>query len=422
MSVGRKGAMKALGPGLMFAAVSVGVSHLVQCTRAGAGYGLSLIGVVILVLVLKYPLFEFGHRYAVATGTSLLAGFRRQGKWGLGLYFILTLGTMFTVVAAVTAVTAGMAVQLTGLSWSMPVWSCVLIASGCLILAIGRYPLLDKVIKVIMVLLVVSTVAATVAVLPKLSGMRLFAPIDFSQIATVTFVVGLMGWMPTGMDVSVLQSLWVLARQRETGHAPTMREARLDFQVGYFGTGLLAVMFCILGTSVMFGRDVAFESSAGGFARQVIDLYTASLGEWSRPVIVCCAFTTMFSTVLTVLDGFPRALDLLCGSFWKEELPYEGQPNPERSFGYWSWMAVLVIGAGSILFFSMASMTSLVDLATILSFVTAPFLGILSYRSVTGSWVKEEHRPGWVLRTVAIIGMIFLSCFLLFYLYSRFLM
>ena len=113
---------KALGPGFLFAAVSVGVSHLVQSTRAGAGYGLSLLAVIVLILIIKYPLFEFGQRYAAATGHSLLEGYRRQGKWCLSLYLVLTIGTMFTVLAAVTAVTAGLAIQLTGMHWPVGTW------------------------------------------------------------------------------------------------------------------------------------------------------------------------------------------------------------------------------------------------------------------------------------------------------------
>ena len=55
----KSGILKALGPGLLFAAVSVGVSHVVQSTRAGAGYGFSLMGIIVLALILKYPLFEY---------------------------------------------------------------------------------------------------------------------------------------------------------------------------------------------------------------------------------------------------------------------------------------------------------------------------------------------------------------------------
>ena len=250
---GHAGLRKSLGPGLLFAAVSVGVSHLVQSTRAGAGFGFSLVGVIALALILKYPLFEFGQRYAAATGTSLLEGYRRQGRWSLVLYLMLTLGTMFTVLAAVTAVTAGLAMQLVGGGGSVPLGSAILIGAGVLILVPGRYPLLDKVIKVIMAILAVSTVAATVAALPRLAGIPLGGPVHLRDMA---FIVGLVGWMPTGMDVSVWQSFWVLARRRETGHAPTLAETLFDFRLGYIGTGCLAVMFCTLGTAVMFERGI----------------------------------------------------------------------------------------------------------------------------------------------------------------------
>ncbi len=204
-----KSILKAIGPGFLFAATSVGVSHLVQCTRAGAGFGLSLLPVAVLVLILKYPLFEFGQRYAAATGTSLLEGYRRQGRWTLVLYLLLTLGTMFTVVAAVTYVTAGLAIQLSGLDWSALQWSVILMVASGGILVVGRYPLLDKAIKVIMAVLTLSTAAATLAVLPRLTAAQLFGPI---ALADVGFIVAFVGWMPTGMDVTVWQSFWALAR------------------------------------------------------------------------------------------------------------------------------------------------------------------------------------------------------------------
>jgi Mn2+/Fe2+ NRAMP family transporter len=99
----------------------VGVSHLVQSTRAGASFGLELLGLVIVANVFKYPAFSFGPRYAAATGTSLLEGYRRQGLWALVLYSILTLGTMFTIQAVVTVVTAAIAAALLGWSGSAAV-------------------------------------------------------------------------------------------------------------------------------------------------------------------------------------------------------------------------------------------------------------------------------------------------------------
>ena len=74
------------GPGLLWAAAAIGVSHLVQSTRAGAVAGFALAGVILLALVLKYPFFEFGPRYAAATGESLVEGYARIGRWAVWLY------------------------------------------------------------------------------------------------------------------------------------------------------------------------------------------------------------------------------------------------------------------------------------------------------------------------------------------------
>jgi Mn2+/Fe2+ NRAMP family transporter len=71
------------GPGLLWAAAAIGVSHLVQSTRAGADAGFALAWVVIAAVCLKYPFFEFGPRYAAATGESLVEGYARQGRWAL---------------------------------------------------------------------------------------------------------------------------------------------------------------------------------------------------------------------------------------------------------------------------------------------------------------------------------------------------
>ncbi|MDH3571571.1 MAG: hypothetical protein OER89_15475, partial [Gemmatimonadota bacterium] len=83
----------AFGPGLLWAAAAIGVSHLVQSTRAGADAGLGLAGVILLALILKYPFFEYGPRYAAATGLSLVEGYRHIGRWALWLYFFITVTT-----------------------------------------------------------------------------------------------------------------------------------------------------------------------------------------------------------------------------------------------------------------------------------------------------------------------------------------
>ena len=77
-----------IGPGLLMAGAAVGVSHLIQSTRAGASFGLQLLPLVLLANFAKYPFFEIGHRYTAATGESLLSGYYRLGRNYLLLFLI----------------------------------------------------------------------------------------------------------------------------------------------------------------------------------------------------------------------------------------------------------------------------------------------------------------------------------------------
>ena len=162
--------LKKLGPGLLFAGAAIGVSHLVQSTRAGADFGLGLLWALLLVNLFKYPFFQFGPRYAAATGESLLEGYYKLGKGILIAYFILSIATMFTIQTAVTIVTAGLANSLFGdvsiLNFgietisSVEIWTIIILLICLFILFLGKYRTLDKIIKVIIITLTISTLLA----------------------------------------------------------------------------------------------------------------------------------------------------------------------------------------------------------------------------------------------------------------------
>ncbi len=129
--------LAAVGPGILFAGAAIGVSHLVQSTRAGATYGFELLWAVLLVLLCKYPFFEYAHRYTVATGESLLQGYAHLGRWALGLFMLVVVASSFITTAAVTVVTAGLMSTLLGVEVSLTVLSVVLLAVIVSLLALG---------------------------------------------------------------------------------------------------------------------------------------------------------------------------------------------------------------------------------------------------------------------------------------------
>ncbi|MCO4761836.1 MAG: divalent metal cation transporter [Myxococcales bacterium] len=410
----------AFGPGLLFAGAAVGVSHLVQSTRAGAVYGLSLILVVIAANILKYPAFRFGPLYAAATGRSMLEGYRRQGKWALVLYSLLTLGTMFTVQAAVTVVTAGLAKAILGIDSSPIVLSGVLLVICGGLLGIGDYAWLDRIIKVVVAILTVSTLIAAALVVPTIdwSAVQWLPNSTAFSGKQLLFVAALVGWMPSAIDISVWHSLWTLARRREAGTA-SVKDTLMDFDIGYIGTALLAGCFLLLGAGVMHGKGVPIANGAAGFANQIINLYAQTLGEWARPVIGICAFAVMFSTTLTVVDGFPRALSVLFARFRGPEDPDRPEERSNR-VAYWISLVVLAVGSLVVLMVFLKSLKAMVDLATTLSFLTAPILAWLNHRAVFSADMPAEHRPGTPLRLGSWAGIASLGIFALAYLWLRF--
>ncbi|MBK8010391.1 MAG: divalent metal cation transporter [Deltaproteobacteria bacterium] len=415
--------LKSLGPGLLFAAAAVGVSHLVQSTRAGAGYGLALVGVVIAANVIKYPAFRFGPHYAAATGMSLLEGYRRRGRWALLLYGMLTLATMFTIQAGVTVVTAGLAIATFKLPVGPVVTSGLLIAACGLMLAAGHYRVLDRVTKVLVAVLTVSTLAATILVLPRVDWSSLaIVPLSIEWNATtIVFVAALIGWMPSAIDVSVWHSLWTLARGQDTQHRPTLKEATLDFHIGYVGTAALALCFVLMGAGVLFGSNVPIPDQAGAFASLVIRLYTETLGSWAGPIVSVSAFAVMLSTTLTVLDGFPRALSTFEARLRRPEDPAVFELDEARGRRvYWASLVVLGLVAVLVLALFLQSLKAMIDVATTLSFLTAPLLSLLNHRAVLGDEVPASSRPRLWLVAMSVVCIVLQSVFAIGYLWIRY--
>lgn len=411
---------KAFGPGLMWAAAAIGVSHLVQSTRAGAVAGFGLVGVVLLALVLKYPFFEFGPRYAAATGLSLVEGYRRIGRWALWLYLLITLSTAFVVQTAVVLFTAFLVRLAFGLDWSIPVVSALLCGLCAALLAAGRFSFLDRLIKFVMVLLAVSTLAAAAITLPEadFSSFAIWPRQVFAGAVPLAFVLALMGWMPSAIDISVWSSLWTLAKDRATGERASPDVVLLDFRIGYVGTAVMAFAFLSLGAALMYGSGKAFSSSGLAFSGQVIDLYTRTLGGWTRPIVLTAVLTTMFSTTLTVIDGFPRAIDRGLRVAFVEPQGTSAYAGTGRAY----WWAIAVLAGLTVLLIAAfpGSLTAMVDFATIVSFLTAPALGYLNLRAVTSESVPPRLRPGRALVVLSWVGLVVLSGFAVVYLVSRF--
>jgi Mn2+/Fe2+ NRAMP family transporter len=408
---------KAFGPGLLWAAAAIGVSHLVQSTRAGAMAGFSLAWVILLALLLKYPFFEFGPRYAAATGESLVEGYLRLGRWALWVYVTVTVSTALIIQVTVVLFTAFLFAHVLGVNWSPAMAGGAVMALCGSLLAFGRFRALDLAVKAVLLLLAVSTLAAAAMVLPRTEAASLVPwPLALEADAVrFAFLLALVGWMPSAIDISVWSSLWTLAKGRATGARSSVRSALLDFRIGYFGTALVAFAFLMLGAGVMHASGEEFSPSGTVFSLQLVDLYAATLGAWSRPLVLVAVLTTMFSTTLTVMDGFPRAIARSV-QVLRSGLP-AGSPVDaasalaEERLEPSYWLAIVTLGLLTLLVLQLfvGNLTAMVDFATIVAFLTAPVLGYLNLRAVTAEHVPRAHQPGAGLRLLSHVGLALLG-------------
>ena len=397
-----------LGPGLLWAGAAIGVSHIVQSTKAGADYGFALIGIVILANILKYPFFEVGPRYATATGKTLLTGYKELGNWAFILYLILTFLTVFTIQAAVTLVTAGVISWFFGGIASPVLISIILLIVCAVILAFGHYALLDKMVKIIILLLTITTFIALFAAAKHYSPENLAMPApELLSKGGLLFIVALIGWMPAPIDITVWSSIWTVEKRKEDPEATTLRNALIDFKVGYIATIFIAIGFLTLGALVMYGTGQHFSPKGAVFAGQFIDLYTATIGPWSKYLIAFAALATMFSTTITCIDAYGRVFSK------SQSLIYKGSDEDESTYYYW----IIVVIVGTILLITglSASMKLMVTIATTLSFITAPVLAILNYKVITSKLTPvEAHPPLWI-KVLSWTGIFFLLCFTILY-------
>jgi Mn2+/Fe2+ NRAMP family transporter len=406
------------GPGILFAGAAIGTSHLVQSTRAGAVFGLGLLGIVIVANILKYPAFRFGPQYAAATGRSLIEGYYDIGHWVVVLYLLIEVAVMAIVLAATAIVTAAILLAVTGLDVDYRHAAIGLIIVGVVTLGVGGFRLLDGLTKVFVFILTVATFAATILSLPSVEWEFAQVVFPISDLQTFGFIIALMGFMPSAMDLSVLQSLWSVAKQKASGTRPSMRNAITDFNIGYLGSAGLAICFLLMGAGVLHSSGEVPEAGAASFAEQVISLYTTNLGDWAGTIVGVSALFVMFTTLITILDGFPRLLAtgvevLRAGSS-------TDVPEIDRSPLLYALTGLLAVAAAATLLWLMGSFQGFIDFVTITAFIVGPVTALLNHIAITSPAVPAEYRPGTLMRRWSMLGIGVLSLLAMLYIYARF--
>jgi len=398
--------LAALGPGILLATAAIGGSHIVASTQAGALFGWQLAWLILLVNVLKYPFFRFGVEYTLNHGESLLQGYQRKGRGYLWLFTLLNVLAAVVNTAGVLLLTAALLQYFLPWTLSLPVLCLLLLALCLAILLAGQYQLLDRVSKWIMVLLTLTTLIA--AAIAWQQGPQ--APADYVApspwtLASLGFLVALMGWMPAPIEISAINSLWLQQKQQQG--KVSKANGLFDLNLGYWSTTALALVFLALGALVQYGSDQPVELAGAAYTQQFVGMYARTIGEWSTLLVAGVAFLCMFGTTITVLDGYARTLDQSM-----HLLGWQRQSN-QRSYSLWL-LAQASAGFAVMLFFKSA-LGPMLTFAMSLAFLTTPLFAWLNF-SLMQQYQGTAHGISKPMQWWSWLGLIYLFGFALLFL------
>jgi Mn2+/Fe2+ NRAMP family transporter len=395
----------------MMAATAVGVSHLVYSTQSGADYGFSLVWVIVLIVMLKYPAFRFAVDYASATERSLVTAYSNISKIALAWLAVGFFVDMFIATGAISLVTAGLIISVFEIPLSGPQVAVGLMILSAVVLLNGHYAKAERIVKILVITFSVLVVAATLFSLPLLGSddrgvMAALTP----DLSLAVFVIAMAGWMPMPTNGAILYSKWVCERQKVDRDQFEYSRALSDFRIGYGLTLVLALCFVLMGTAVLFETGRQVPATAASFATELFGIFTTVIGTWSYPIIAAAGIAVIWSTQVALMDALPRVTDRLAGIL-------AGRPADAPS-RYKMFLAVQVVGVSIMLLFLMGNFRSFIFFATSMGLIAGPAIAYYNYRAISGSDIAAEYRPGRALVAWNWVGIVILAAFAVAFLWN----
>ena len=143
----------------------------------------------------------------------------------------------------------------------------------------------------------------------------------------------------------------------------------------------------------MYGTGDGMLSGSGvSFAQKLILLYTKSIGEWSKWIIIPAAFAAMFSITITCLDAYPRSISAIQGLLRGTDFGHMDSKAERNRFQIWmilhifaSFIALLIARSGGVGVkdFVFAAMTG--------SFLTAPLFAWMAMDTINSKLVPIKN-------------------------------
>lgn len=380
------GRWKLIGPGIVAAATGVGAGDLVATLIAGSRFGYALLWAAVVGCIVKIALAEGSARYHLATGSTMLEGWKSLGRW-TSWYF----GTYIMIWGFVYGATAmsATALPLATLFPSVPLWLwAILSGSLCAVfVALNKYEMFENAMKFFIGVMFIVVVGVAIMVVPNV-GEALTGLIPSIPEGSVVYTLGLIGGVG-GTITMASYGYWVNAKGWRT--PAWMGVMRLDNRVSYAITGIFVVAMLIIGAEMLYTAQIALSTGERGLL-DLDNVLRERFGATVSVIFLIGFFATAISSILGVWHG----VSLLFADFVRVHIKGEtgSREGLEKTPAFKFYLFWLTIPPMALLWFGRPF--TLVIIYGALGAFFMPFLALTLIWLLNSSRVAKEWRSGWI--------------------------
>jgi manganese transport protein len=355
--------VKHLGPGLIISAAIVGSGELIVTTVLGARVGFTLLWFIILGCLVKvFVQIELG-RYTLTHGKTTISamndvpGPRLGLGWMVYAWILMYVATFFQLSGIVSAIA-----QVFRLSGSMlpDLLLAALVTGSCaVLLAGGRYWLIERVSTIMVALFTLMTMAAVGALAwteyalswsQVMEGLSFSMPRDDEGRVNFTVAFAAFGIIGVGASELIYYPYWCLEKGYAKYAGPRdesedwsrraqgwMRVLKLDAWISMVIYTLATVAFYLLGAAVL--HQAENEINDGNLIVELSAMYRESFGGIGLYAFIAGAFVVLYSTVFISTASNARLFADLLGLTGIIEL------NHEKSRARWIQVSCVLLPA-----------------------------------------------------------------------------
>ncbi|WP_206184283.1 Nramp family divalent metal transporter [Sporolactobacillus sp. THM19-2] len=392
-----------VGPGFVVAATSIGAPDLLASIVVGQSYGMTFLWAIIIGTIIKYYLNEGVGRWHLATGTTILEGWRSLGRWATGYFGVYAVIWGF-VYGATAAMASGMAMNA---MWPvLPIWGWAIIhaVAGFLLVYTGKYKLFEQVMTFLVGLMFLTIVGLACFFLPGLKELS-WGLVPTVPDGSLYLVLGLIGGV--GGTITMASYGYWIKEKNWTGKSwiPMMKT---DAKVGYIITGVFCISALIIGAQFLYGTNVEIRGDQGFVTMS--NMLADQFGEPMRWTLLLAFWSAVFSSLLGVWNGVPYLFaDFVRTIRMKKNKELADKPVTEKDPMYRLYLFWLTFPPMIMYFFGKP--VELIILYGVLGSLFMPFLAITLTILLNSKKVDRDARNRWLTNAV-LIGCIMMFGFL----------